>query len=1173
MSQDLRADILDLLPKLEGESHLRHLYCELLNYEYTDIPIPPRDWSTLAREVTEDGRVIAKRGGFYVVFLKIKKLTMTNERSVLNEVLKRYPECVVIFYGVEEGLWHIVSPRFDPEMPHKFLIRRYVIGPHERLRTASERISLTYTVDEDSTARIKEKHDDAFNVEAVTKEFFETYKEVLSAVKNDLVKQRKTVEQTAHAFTQQLLNRLMFLYFVQKKGWLNKDPCFIKNLWVKYEQLRSINDNFYEAWIEPLFFYSFNKKPIPPKYDLPKKFVEIYGKMPFLNGGLFTRNELDDVGLKVKDSHMRLIIEGLLERFNFTIREDLPFDVEVAVDPEMLGKVYESLVLEEERGKSGIFYTPRIEVDFMCRQAIIEYLVETTGIPYDTVISFVWAEPTAETPEVGREELRIIRDALWNVKIVDPACGSGAFLVGIMHVLFDFYRRIAAEFGEVVDEFEIKRRIIQENLFGVDIKPWAIRVAELRLWLTLIVDVDESKIDLYSKPLLPNLTFKLRVGDSLVQELAGKQLSVRAMYNRLPLGVRGALQELIQLKRDYYYNKGNTDISGRIREKEVEILGNIIKDRLNEIEVKLKTLAGVQQRFATAVSASKEEEGRNQEKQKLETEREELETTLNALKEARKFFWEIDFPEVFANGGFDIVIGNPPYVRQELIAPANLPLEKQTTEVRQNYKEKVAKSVEVHWGSDFRRDMKSDFYVYFFYHSFSLLKPGGTFCFITSNSWLDIAFGFEFQRFLLRNMEIKAVYDNLAKRTFAESDINTVISVFKRPASMATSLPYNIIKFVAFRRPYEEVLNRDIINKIYTSSLLEKTELYRCFPISQQKLWELGLVRKRERQESLTKDVFVGEYQGEKWGSMFLRAPDILFTILEKGTGKLARLDEMGYVRYPIKTGVNEFFYVDDEIVRKFGIEREFLIRVVKSPKEFSSIKLDKSNLTTLLFRCNISKKDLSKLGKHGAFSYIKWGEKQVTKLRQKTPEGVPWPKVPSVQGRKPDWYSIGEIDPADAFCNRFFDKRFFFGFSEIPVIEDQTFYGLTLNKDYKKEKDTQIALLNSTLSYLLVEIFGRVALGQGVLQYATYEMGRLLTLDSKKMPDNLRKRLVSAFRSVANREIKPIFEEVKMQDRREMDDILFDFIGLSKDERNEVYTALVQLVKGRLEKATSLSR
>jgi len=1168
MSRDLRTEVLDVLQRFESESDLRHLYCELLNYEYADVPVPTRDWSTLAREVTEYGRVIARRGSFFIVFLRIKKLTITNERSALNEVLKRYPECVVVFYGVEDDLWHIVSPRFDPETPHKFLIRRYVVGPYERLRTAAERLRLTYAIDEDSTARIKEKHDDAFNVEAVTKEFFETYKEVLNAVKNDLAKQRKADEQTAHAFTQQLLNRLMFLYFVQKKGWLNKDPRFIKNLWIRYEQFHSVNDNFYEAWIEPLFFYAFNKKPLASSYDLPKELAEIYGKMPFLNGGLFTRNELDDIGFKVKDSHIQKIIDGLLERFNFTIREDLPFDVEVAVDPEMLGKVYESLVFEEERGKSGIFYTPRIEVDFMCRQAIIEYLVETTGIPYETVISFVWAEPTAETPKVGREELRIIRDALWNVKIVDPACGSGAFLVGIMHVLFDFHRRIAAEFGEEIDEFEVKRRIVQENLFGVDIKPWAIRVAELRLWLTLIVDADESKIDLYSKPLLPNLTFKLHVGDSLVQELAGKQLSVRAMYNRLPLGVRGALQELIQLKRDYYYGKGNSDIAEKIKEKEIEILGNIIKDRMNEIETKLKTLAAVQQRFATAVILPREEEHRNQEKERLEAEREELETTLKALKEARTiFFWEIDFPEVFANGGFDIVIGNPPYVRQELIAPANLPLEKQTKEVRQKYKEKVAKSVEVHWGPEFQRDMKSDFYIYFFYRGFSLLKPGGVFCFITSNSWLDVEFGFNFQRFLLHNMEIKAVYDNQAKRTFAESDINTVISVFKRPAK-PDLIASNVIRFVAFKKPFEHVLNERNFTDIQHCVELCSRESYRCFAITQKQLWELGLSEESLKQISLDRNQFMGDYIGDKWGAKFLRSPDIYFTIMKKAGHKFVRLRSLATTVRGITTGINEFFYLDVDRIKEFGIEDIFVRPVLVSPKEVNGYMLDPNNLTTFVFYVHNSKKELKGTR---ASAYIEWGEKQKTRERGGYKRGgVPFPKAPTVSSRA-NWYDVGEREPGDFIINRFIDKRFYFPINKHKVlVGDVVFEGMW---DGGLDRELQNAIINSTVTYLFVEILGRVNLGQGLLTFYGPDIDLLPIVFDKNISKEHRNSIVKAFEAMSAREVEPIFTELEKPDRRKLDSFVFDLLGLTQQERDEVYRALAAMVNGRIEKAATFSR
>ena len=1168
MSGDLRAEIIDVLPRFESESDLRHLYCELLNYEYVDVPVPTRDWSTVARGITEYGRVIAKRGSFFVVFLRIKKLTVTNERSVLNEVLKRYPECVVIFQGVEDEVWHIVSPRFDPEVPHKFLIRRYVVGPHERLRTAAERLSLTYTDEKDFTARIKERHDEAFDVEAVTREFFNRYKEVLNAVKNDLLKQRRADEQTAHAFTQQLLNRLMFIYFIQKKGWLEKNLHFIKNLLVKYQRLGPDSEGFYGAWMEPLFFYSFNKKTIPSKYELPKDVIEIYSKMPFLNGGLFTRNELDDVGFKVKDSHMRLIIDGLLERFNFTIREDLPFDVEVAVDPEMLGKVYESLVLEEERGKSGIFYTPRIEVDFMCRQAIIEYLVETTGIPYETVISFVWAEPSAEKPKVGREELRIIRDALWKVKIVDPACGSGAFLVGIMNVLFDFHRRIAVEFGEVIDEFQTKRRIIQENLFGVDIKPWAIRVAELRLWLYLIVNVDESKIDLYSKPLLPNLTFKLHVGDSLVQELAGKQLSVRAMYNRLPLGVRGALQELIQLKRDFYYGKRNMDFSERIKEKETKILIDIIKDRLKEINTKLKTMAGVQQRFATAVTLSKAEERANREKERLEAEREELDKTLNALKEARTlFFWEIDFPEVFADGGFDIVIGNPPYVRQELIAPANLPLEKQTREVRQEYKRKVAKSVEAHWGSEFQRDMKSDFYIYFFYHGFSLLKPGGTFCFITSNSWLDVGFGFRFQRFLLRNIDTKSIYDNQAKRTFTESDINTVISVFKRPAR-PDLIPSNTVRFVAFKRPFEEVLTEKNIADIQRCIELSTTESYRCFSVIQKKLWELGLSEESTKQIALDRIHFHGDYIGDKWGAKFLRSPDIYFTIMRKAAHKFNRLGVLAKMNRGITTGINEFFYLNSKRAKEFGIEGRFLRPVVVSPKEIEGYTVDPAQLMMFVFYCHKNERELEGTG---ALSYIKWGEEQKTKERGGYKKGgVPFPEVSTVSGRA-NWHDVGEKQPGDFIVNRFIDKRFYFPINKKRVlVGDVVFQGVWKNG---LDKNLANAIVNSTIAYLFVEMLGRVNLGQGLLTFYGPDMRMLPILSEKSIPKQLRDPIVAAFEVLSKRKVEPIFDEVDKDDRRRLDNLVFDALELTEDERKEVYNSLLFMVKKRIEKAGSLQR
>ena len=314
----------------------------------------------------------------------------------------------------------------------------------------------------------------------------------------------------------------MFLYFIQKRGWLNDDRRFVWNLIKMYKNRGGTPNGIYSDWFEPLFFYSFNNKEITDSYDnLPADLSEIYNKMPYLNGGLFLMNDLDKMGYRLDDALIYKIVDidgsGLLERYNFTIREDTPFDVDVAVDPEMLGKVYESLIQEEERGKVGIFYTPRIEVDFMCRQSLLEYVIEHTGISDDKLISFIYAPEGDRADLLSEEEAQKIGNALYNAQIVDPACGSGAFLVGMLHVLMELYSQILKRLNKSLNLFKTKKEIISNNLYGADIKDWAVRVAELRMWLTLLVETPDSEIKLNAKkPLLPNLTLKLRCGDSLV---------------------------------------------------------------------------------------------------------------------------------------------------------------------------------------------------------------------------------------------------------------------------------------------------------------------------------------------------------------------------------------------------------------------------------------------------------------------------------------------------------------------------------------------------------------------------------------------------------------------------------------------------------------------------------
>jgi hypothetical protein len=888
------------------------------------------------------------------------------------------------------------------------------------------------------------------------------------------------------------------------------------------------------------------------------------------------------------------IIEGLLERFNFTISEDTPFDVDVAVDPEMLGKVYESLILEEERGEAGIFYTPRIEVDFMCRQSLLEYLIEHTGIAQDTLISFIYATEESRADLLSVEEAQKIGNALYNAQIVDPACGSGAFLVGMLHVLMELYSQILKRLNERLNLFKTKKEIINNNLYGADIKDWAVRVAELRMWLTLLVETPDSEIKLKAKkPLLPNLTLKLRCGDSLVQEIGCKPLSLREfMFHLHPIcktGITDLYKKLREDKKNYYYSRADDpDVLAKIKRKEVKIVKTLVDSEIKRIDFLLKPLAATQQRFdytQTAITTS--EKKRSEDRLKLEREKERLEELLKTLKSGElrnKFFWEIDFAEVFADGGFDIVIANPPYVRQEKIAPQDIPEEEITKEERTEYKAALVRSVTAQWGDEFKKNLKSDLYVYFYYHGLSLLKPGGVFCFISSNSWLDVGFGAKLQAFLLKNIETKAIYDNHAKRSFEEASINTIIAVFTRPEGQ--NLADKLAKFVAFKKPFKEVITEGNLRAIANTREKLKTDDFRCVPITQSELWKEGVEVEETKQAEFTGADFIGKYAGNKWGGKYLRAPDIFFTILEKGKGKLVRLGDVAEVRRGFTTGANEFFYLpskyfnlkengnyyrlipkEEGLPADIRIEKEFLKPVIKSPRECKSIIIDPKDLKYKVFMCHKSKEELKG---SDTLRYIEWGEKQKTK------SGVLWCKVPSVHGRE-KWYELREAKISQALCMMSYNDRHIF-WRNYQFLVDARFYDIYS----KTNPDKLIASLNSAVSFLSVELNGRANLGEGALDFKVYEAERISIINPDILDINKAKKIIER---LSRREIKSIFTELGLDsskpirsqepnplpDRAELDNIIFDELDLTKEERKEVYWSVCELVKNRLDKARSI--
>src|SRR4030067_962194 len=359
-------------------------------------------------------------------------------------------------------------------------------------------------------------------------------------------------------------------------------------------------NTFYENYLRILFLEAFNNKYSHPHYH-PQDIKQILAAAPYLNGGLFHRNDLDDLPFAISDSLFEKVFT-FFEKYNFTIREELPLDVEVAVDPQMIGYVYESLsnVAEEiyERQDLGIFYTPTTEVDFMCRRSVVEYLGNhLTELPKEWIYRLLFDEDKKAVAEyIAKKNLWYrLEEVLDNLAVVDPACGSGAFLVGMLHVLVELYRLIYSYINREMTEFELKKKIIGNSLYGVDVMPWATHSAELRLWLQLIIEEDIPYEQRKLFPLLPNLNLRLRVGDSLVQEVGGINLHMRD--SKISDSLKRKLSALKREKEKYYSNDPTAKFKSdkALLQEERRIFGEIIDERVLQLKKERDEIFKVQE--------------------------------------------------------------------------------------------------------------------------------------------------------------------------------------------------------------------------------------------------------------------------------------------------------------------------------------------------------------------------------------------------------------------------------------------------------------------------------------------------------------------------------------------------------------------------------------------------
>ena len=457
---------------------------------------------------------VAELGGVHVLYVALD--TSDTERVRKGEAAaaakliadRLGDDLLLVFTNTSASQLHLIQPSFEGARP---TLRRMIVERDLPRRTAVQQVSHIYWNHQDSGS-IRSALDKAFDVEAVTRAFFKEYKDIfdLAIDRVEGFGSDADEQERKKLFVQTLFNRLMFIYFLSRKGWLafHDDNDYLNALWKDYQAADSDDKNFHLDRLSLLFFAGLNN---PQSRDLSHNNPVLYAKIgapPFLNGGLFEKTGLDKrTGVVVPDGVIQPMLSDLFDRFNFTVMESTPFDIEVAVDPEMLGKVFEELVTG--RHDSGSYYTPRPVVSFMCREALKGYLEGCdTGLAKEDIARFV---DERETSGVSLTFAPGVADALEDVTVVDPACGSGAYLLGMMQELVDLRTALFNIGVDARSLYDLKLHIIQRNLYGVDIDEFAVNIAMLRMWLSLVIEYEGDR----PEP-LPNLDFKVVLGDSLL---------------------------------------------------------------------------------------------------------------------------------------------------------------------------------------------------------------------------------------------------------------------------------------------------------------------------------------------------------------------------------------------------------------------------------------------------------------------------------------------------------------------------------------------------------------------------------------------------------------------------------------------------------------------------------
>jgi len=663
-----------------------------------------------------------------LIVIQIERIKAEKSRtSITKELFKfleniGYSRALIVTFSKNETHFRLSYIKSDLDWVSETKVKRkftnpkrlsFLLGKNQRVHTATKQLT--------RFGKIKDLDDlnDRFNIEIVNKEFFDHYISLYKQLVEYLSKDKEFKSFTSsnkiniEIFAKKLLGQIVFCYFLQKKGWLGApegseiykgDINFIRNQFILFSVDKK--KNFFNDCLEPLFYRGLNKKN---KNDFCN---DLKCKIPYLNGGLFQEIEnysWKDNFLNIPNSlfsnENKNGILDVFDLYNFTVDESTDFDVELAVDPEMLGYIFENLLPENLKKEQGAHYTPKEIVEYICKKSFSEYLRVNLNQKYQNDIDILidlarFPDETIRLVENKINDIKFDKNFLLdvdllieNIKICDPAVGSGAFIIGSLNFIINI-KKITFYFSKkrtLTNLYELKRNLIENNLFGIDKDYGAIETCKLRLWLSLTID--ENNI---VKP-LPNLDFRIIQGNSLIEEFDGINLDINVE--------KGSQLELIP--------------ENSTKNEDIQSLYNLQKTFFNEtdLETKQRIIKKINKLYYSIIKSEIENKiSLNQDK------KQKLLHSLNNFKsvnsENNYMPWQLRFFDVFLEkNGFDIIIANPPYNREKGFAEMFEPVNKSL------FGEKY------HSG-------KMNFWYYFLHKAIDKSNDNAIISFITSRYWI-----------------------------------------------------------------------------------------------------------------------------------------------------------------------------------------------------------------------------------------------------------------------------------------------------------------------------------------------------------------------------------------------------------------------------------------------------